>query len=61
MPGELRETSTFLGKEGKGVVRLVEGMPNASSTGLSGERSWHRATGNADNNGLDEEMLRATM
>ena len=45
-------------KKGR-VVRLVEGMPNASPTGPNGERSKQRAPGNADNNGLDEEMLRA--
>jgi hypothetical protein len=37
----------------------MEGMPDASSTGLNGERSEQRAKGNAENNGLDEEMLRA--
>jgi len=42
------------------IVRLVEGMPNASSTGLKGERSESRADRNAEYNGLDEEMLRAT-
>jgi hypothetical protein len=39
--------------------RLVGGMPNASSTGLTGERSWLGAESNAKNFGLDEEMLRA--
>jgi hypothetical protein len=34
-------------------------MPNASSTGLNGERYQESARGNAEYNGLDEEMLRA--
>src|SRR5271157_1510070 len=39
------------------IVRLVKGMPNASSTGLKGERSESRAERNAEIFGLDEEML----
>ena len=35
-------------------------MPNVSSTGLKGKRIQQRAKRNAENNGLDEEMLRAT-
>jgi hypothetical protein len=35
-------------------------MPNVSSTGLKGERSWSKAERSAENLGLDEEMLRAT-
>jgi len=34
-------------------------MPNVSPTGLKGERSYSRAERNAENYGLDEEMLRA--
>ena len=44
--------------EGKSA-RLAKGMPNGSSTGLKGERFQIRAERNAENNGLDEEMLRA--
>ena len=44
--------------EGKSS-RLVEGMPNASSTGLKGERSQSRAERIAENFGLDVEMLQA--
>jgi hypothetical protein len=39
---------------------LAKGMPDISSTGLKGERSWSRAGCTAENYGLDEEMLRAT-
>jgi hypothetical protein len=35
-------------------------MPNASSTGLTGERFWLGVESNAKNFGLDEEMLWAT-
>jgi hypothetical protein len=34
-------------------------MPNVSSTGLEGERSWSRAERSAEDLGLDDEMLRA--
>ena len=50
MQDELRETKTFLVKRG-GAVKLVEDMPDAASTGLNGERSKHRAKGNADKTG----------
>ncbi len=43
--------------EGK-FAGLAKGMPNVSSTGLKGERSWSRAERSADL-GLDDEMLRA--
>jgi hypothetical protein len=46
-------------KKGRGV-RLVEGMPNASSTGLKGGRIQQRAECNAGDSDLEEEMLRAT-
>jgi hypothetical protein len=35
-------------------------MPHVTSTGLKGERSLSRAELEAENLGLDEEMLRAT-
>jgi hypothetical protein len=35
-------------------------MPIVSSTGLKGERSWSGAERDAENCGLDEEMLRVT-
>jgi hypothetical protein len=38
---------------------LAKGIPNASSTGLEGERSWSRAERSAEDFDLDEEMLRA--
>jgi hypothetical protein len=44
--------------EGK-FAGLAKGMPNVSSTGLEGERSWSRAERNAEDLGLDDEMLRA--
>jgi hypothetical protein len=34
-------------------------MPNLSSTGLEGGRSWSRAERSAEDLGLDDEMLRA--
>ena len=40
--------------------RLVLGMPNVTSTGLKGERSQSSAEREAENLGLDEEMLPAT-
>jgi hypothetical protein len=38
---------------------LAKGMPNLSSTGLEGGRSWSRAERSAEDLGLDNEMLRA--
>jgi hypothetical protein len=38
---------------------LAKGMPNVSSTGLEGERSWLRAERSAEEFGPDDEMLRA--
>jgi hypothetical protein len=38
---------------------LARGMPNVSSTGLEGERSWSRAEQSAEDFDLDDEMLRA--
>jgi hypothetical protein len=40
--------------------RLAKGMPNDLSTGLKGGRIQQRAERNAENFGLDEEILRVT-
>ena len=45
--------------EGKSA-RLAKGMPNVSPTGLKGGPIQQRVERNAENFGLDEEMLRAT-
>ena len=44
--------------EGKSA-RLAKGMPSVSPTGLKGVRNSSRVERNAENFGLDEEMLRA--
>jgi hypothetical protein len=44
---------------GEGITRLAEGMPKITPTGLKGERSQSRADLNAENFGLDEEVLQA--
>jgi len=40
-------------------AELAKGMPNVSSTGLEGKRSWSRAACSAEDFDLDDEMLRA--
>jgi hypothetical protein len=55
-PGNRNPSGGRTGGESAGLAR---GMPNLSSTGLEGERSWSRAGRSAEDFDLDDEMLRA--
>src|SRR5262249_53264240 len=55
-PGNRNPSGWRTGGKSAGLAR---GMPNVSSTGLEGERSWSRAGRSAEDFDLDDEMLRA--